>query len=389
MLKRFFEKESATGILLIIATMLAMLFANSPMAGLYQGLLDVPMVVSAGTFHIAKPLLLWVNDGLMAIFFFMVGLEIKREMLAGNLKEPSKVVLPALAALGGMIAPAIIYWFFNRGNPLAISGWAIPMATDIAFALGVLSLLGNRVPVGLKIFLLALAIIDDVGAILVIAFFYTQKISAIALIVSATAAMILLILNRRGATNVALYVLIGVVMWAAVLKSGVHATIAGVLLGLMIPYKGNEDQFKALEHSLHVPVNYMILPVFAFVNTGVGFGNVTVKDFTDTVTLGIAMGLFGGKTVGIYLFAYLGKTLKLGQLPDGVDLRVLLGVAMLGGIGFTMSLFIGSLAFERTGTDLIGFVDERIGILMGSLMSGIAGYLFLSKVLNGRTPTET
>lgn len=381
---QFFKHEAAVGVLLIIATIAAMLMANSPLHGLYSHFLDIPVVVSFGEFVIAKPLLLWINDGLMAVFFFMVGLEIKREMLEGSLRERSKVMLPAFAAVGGMVVPALIYTALNQGDANAMKGWAIPMATDIAFALGILSLLGKRVPPELKIFLLALAIIDDLGAIIVIALFYGHGLSLLALGVALLVGMILLLLNLKGVTNNTLYILLGLIMWAAVLKSGVHATIAGVILGLLIPLRGNRESFHELEHSLHAPVNYIILPLFAFVNTGVGFGNVTAKDFTDSVTVGIAGGLFFGKSIGIFVFSKLAQMLKLGRLPEGVGNAHLFGVALLGGIGFTMSLFIGSLAFECSGDACFSMVDERIGILLGSVVSGVLGYLVLGAALKGK-----
>jgi len=380
-LLQFFRHESAVGVLLILATVLAMVMANSPMESLYSDFLTIPVVISFGEFVIAKPLLLWINDGLMAVFFFMVGLEIKSEVLEGNLKEPAKIALPAFAAAGGMAVPALIYAVLNAGDPVAMKGWAIPMATDIAFALGILSLLGRRVPPALKVFLLALAIIDDLGAIVVIALFYGHGLSFAALGTATAMALILLIMNLRGVTNNTLYILIGVVMWAAVLKSGVHATIAGVVLGLLIPLRGNDESFHALVRSLVAPVNYIILPLFAFVNTGVGFGNVTVKDLTDSVTVGIAAGLFFGKSIGIYLFSRLAVLLGVGRLPEGVDGRQLFGLSILGGIGFTMSLFIGSLAFECSGDACFSLVDERLGILMGSLVSGFVGFVFLNAVL--------
>jgi len=288
MFTNFLKNESATGILLLIATIVAMIVANSPLHMYYDALLDVPIVVGIGSLIIAKPMLLWINDGLMAIFFFMVGLEMKREMLVGNLKEPSKVIIPVIAAVGGMVVPALIYVSFNAGNETAMSGWAIPMATDIAFALGILSLLGNRVPLTLKVFLLALAIIDDLGAILVIAIFYSNGISLTALGVAFGIVVLLAILNRKGVRNTSLYVVLGIFMWVAVLKSGVHATIAGVVLGLFLPLKGNEKRFFELEHALHVPVNFIILPIFAFVNTGIGFsrcgyGNAGFDDWRSPV----------------------------------------------------------------------------------------------------------
>jgi len=376
-LLNFFKDESAVGILLIIATFLAMLLANSPASYLYQEFLDIPVVVSIHTFMIAKPLLLWVNDGLMAVFFFMVGLEIKREVLEGSLNHISKIALPAFAAVGGMVAPAVVYTAFNWGDPIGMKGWAIPMATDIAFALGILSLLGKRVPTELKIFLLALAIIDDLGAIVVIALFFGHGLSTTALVVSGFFIFVLMIMNWRGVTNNTAYILIGVIVWAAVLKSGVHATIAGVIVGLLIPLRNNKTSFHELEESLHGPVNYVILPLFAFVNTGINFSGVSSKDFVDNVTLGITLGLFIGKQIGIFVFSYLAIVLKLGKLPDGLNYGHLFGVAILGGIGFTMSLFIGSLAFECSSDACIDMTDERIGILMGSLLSGITGYLVL------------
>ncbi len=380
-LVQFFKHESAVGVLLIAATLLAMVMANSSFHHLYSYFLEIPVVVSFNEFVIAKPLLLWINDGLMAVFFFMVGMEIKREVLEGNLREPSRIVLPALAALGGMAVPALLYGVFNAGDAAAMKGWAIPMATDIAFALGILSLLGKRVPSALKVFLLALAIIDDLGAIIVIALFYGHGLSFAALGTATLLALVLFIMNIRGVTNNALYIFIGIIMWAAVLKSGVHATIAGVILGLMIPLRNNRESFHGLEHSLHAPVNYMILPLFAFVNTGVGFAGVSREDLMHGVTIGIAAGLFAGKTVGIYLFSRLAVLLRLGKLPEGITNAQLLGVSMLGGIGFTMSLFIGSLAFECSSGECFPLVDERIGILAGSLLSGIFGALYLGAVL--------
>ena len=376
-LLKLFKGESAVGVLLIIATILAMLLSNSPLAQMYQNFLDIPVVVSIHQFTIAKPLLLWVNDGLMAIFFFMVGMEIKREVLEGSLSHVSKIVVPAFAAIGGMVVPALVYVAFNWDDPIGMQGWAIPMATDIAFALGILSLLGKRVPAELKIFLLALAIIDDLGAIIVIALFFGHGLSTSALIVSGCFIAILMYMNWRGTTNNTAYILVGIIVWAAVLKSGVHATIAGVIVGLLIPLRNNNKSFHELEESLHGPVNYAILPLFAFVNTGVNFSGVSAKDFVDNVTVGITLGLFFGKQVGIFVFSLLAITLKLGKLPDGLNLGHLYGVALLGGIGFTMSLFIGSLAFECADGACIDMTDERIGILMGSFLSGVIGFLVL------------
>lgn len=373
----FFKGESSVGILLIMATILAMLLANSAYAVNYKEFLDIPVVVSIHEFVIAKPLLLWVNDGLMAVFFFMVGMEIKREVMEGSLSHISKVVVPAFAAIGGMVVPALVYGAFNWNDPVGMQGWAIPMATDIAFALGILSLLGKRVPTELKVFLLALAIIDDLGAIVVIALFFGHGITMTALAVSGFFIAVLVVMNWRGVTNNTVYVLLGIIIWAAVLKSGVHATIAGVIVGLLIPLRNNKESFHELEESLHGPVNYVILPLFAFVNTGVNFGGVSTKDLYDSVTLGITFGLFLGKQIGIFTFSALAVLLRLGKLPEGLTWGHLYGVSILGGIGFTMSLFIGSLAFECSGEACLASADERIGILLGSLLSGVTGYAVL------------
>jgi len=380
-LLKFFKPESVVGVLLILATVLAMLLANSPLSVFYNEFLEISVVISVHEFVISKPLLLWVNDGLMAIFFFMVGMEIKREMLEGSLGHISKVVVPVFAAVGGMIVPALIYVAFNIGDPIAMKGWAIPMATDIAFALGVLSLLGKRVPAELKIFLLALAIIDDLGAIVVIAIFFGESVSPFSLAVSGGLISLLMFLNWRGITNNTVYILIGVVIWIAVLKSGVHATIAGVILGLLIPLKNNKKSFYELEDSLHAPVNYAILPLFAFMNTGIDFSGVRSKDFVDNVTIGIALGLFLGKQIGIFSFSLLSIVLGLGKMPEGLRYGHLYGISVLGGMGFTMSLFVGSLAFECSGDACINMTDERIGILLGSLLSGLMGYTVLKWTL--------
>ncbi|MEA1917868.1 MAG: Na+/H+ antiporter NhaA [Campylobacterota bacterium] len=376
-LLKFYKLESAVGISLIIATVLAMILANSTFFSYYSTFIDTPVVVSIGKFEIAKPLLLWINDGLMAVFFFMIGLEVKREVLEGNLNKIDKISLPLFAAIGGMVVPALIYTFFNYGDENAMKGWAIPAATDIAFALGILSLLGNRVPASLKVFLLALAIIDDLGAIIIIALFYTSEISTVSLYISAIAITAMFIMNKKGVVNHTLYILIGIVLWTAVLKSGVHATLAGVAVGLLIPLKNNRTAFYNLEHSLHAPVNFVILPIFAFANAGVTFSGVSAKDFTDNVTLGITFGLLLGKQMGVFLFSALAIFLKLGKLPNGVTWGHLYGVSILSGIGFTMSLFIGSLAFECSNGVCFDMVDERMGIIIGSLLSGIAGYLVL------------
>jgi NhaA family Na+:H+ antiporter len=373
----FFKMESAVGIILMLVTIWAMVIANSSFAPIYHEIIEMPVMVMFGEFSIAKPLLLWINDGLMAIFFFMVGLEIKREVIEGTLSDRSKLALPTFAAVGGMVVPAAIYAFFNWGDVAAMQGWAIPMATDIAFALGILSLLGKRVPAQLKIFLLALAIIDDLGAIIVIAVFYTSSMSFVSLALALAMITVLILMNRGGVVNNTAYILVGIVLWTAVLKSGVHATLAGVILGLILPMKNNLHSFHQLETSLHSPVNFFILPMFAFANAGVSFSTVSAKDFMDSMTLGIVFGLFFGKQIGVFLFSYLAVVLGLGRLDEGITWRAIYGLAIISGIGFTMSLFIGSLAFECHEGPCYDLLDERMGILIGSLLSGVVGYLVL------------
>ena len=364
---RFLQQESAGGIILVIAALLAILIANSPLYSIYSLLLDVPVAVKIGRLEIYKPLLLWVNDGLMAVFFLLVGLELKREFLQGELSNKKNIILPGLGAVGGMLVPAMIYAYFNYQDPLAMEGWAIPAATDIAFALGLLSLLGSRVPTSLKIFLTSLAIFDDVGAILIIAFFYTNKISIAALIVAAVCIAVLFSLNKKGVVDRSLYLSVGVIMWIALLKSGVHATLAGVLLAMFIPMQSAADSdfspLKNLEQDLHSAVAFFILPAFAFCNAGINFQGVGIDQLLHNVSLGIALGLFVGKQLGIFLFCWLGVKLRVTSLPDTMSWTSLYGTAALCGIGFTMSLFIGSLAFEETGVNLI--LDERLGIILG------------------------
>lgn len=378
-IQKFFKQESAGGILLVIFAVLAIAVANSPLYGLYRRLMEMPVAVRVGSLEIAKPLLLWVNDGLMALFFLLVGLELKREFLQGELSSRKKVVLPGLGALGGMIMPAAIYVFFNAQDPMALKGWAIPAATDIAFALGVLALLGSRAPAGLKIFLTSLAIFDDIGAILIIAFFYTSKISFAALIIAGVCLLALFMLNRRGVAQKSVYLTLGVIMWVALLKSGVHATLAGILLALFIPLKSSEPSgpspLETLEHDLHSAVAFIILPLFAFCNSGIHFSGMGWEQVLHPIPLGIALGLFVGKQVGVFAFCWLGIKWGLAELPTRATWLSFYGTAVLCGIGFTMSLFIGSLAFEETGVNLL--IDERLGILAGSLLSGLWGYWIL------------
>lgn len=379
----FFKRESAGGILLVIAAIVAMLWANSPFNDYYTLLLSTLVAVQIGAFEISKPLLLWVNDGLMAVFFLYVGLELKREFVEGELSDTRKIILPGLGAIGGMLVPAGIYIALNKDNPEALNGWAIPTATDIAFALGILALLGSRVPTSLKVFLTSLAIFDDVGAIIIIALFYTSKVTLTALVVAAVCLFILFMLNRRGVAEKSVYLLVGLVMWAALLKSGVHATLAGVALAMFIPIRGKTDSavspLKSLESDLHPAVAFFILPVFAFCNAGINLHGTGMEQIFHSIPMGIALGLFVGKPVGVMFFCWLGIKTGVTRLPDGVSWASLLGTSALCGIGFTMSLFIGSLAFEETGIDII--FDERLGIILGSLLSGIFGYLVLRKSL--------
>jgi NhaA family Na+:H+ antiporter len=382
-IKDFIKLESASGITLIGAAIVAMILANSPLSMYYALLIEMPVEIRTGPLQIAKPLLLWVNDGLMAIFFFLVGLELKREFLEGELSDRQKVIFPAIGALGGMLVPALIYLFINRHNPIAVQGWAIPAATDIAFALGVLSLLSTRVPTALKVFLISLAIFDDVGAIIIIAVFYSDNLSLAALLIATSSLVILYVINRRNITETAPYVLIGTIMWIAVLKSGVHATLAGVLLALFIPMRDMNDPAKSplmdLEHNLHTAVAFVILPLFAFVNAGIPLLDVGMNYLLHPVPLGIAAGLFFGKQLGVFGFCWLAVRLRITKLPEGINWGNLYGVSLLCGVGFTMSLFIGTLAFENTGQNLL--FDERLGIIIGSLLSACAGFVVLHKVL--------
>ena len=382
----FFRLEAASGVLLLVAALLALALVNSPAAPLYDLFLDTPVEVRVGALSIAKPLLLWINDGLMAVFFFLVGLELKREFLEGELSDASQMTLPALAAVGGMAAPALIYWLFNHADPVSVRGWAIPTATDIAFALGVLALLGNRVPATLKLFLLTLAILDDLGAIVIIALFFTERLSPAALSIVVMALAALALLNRRNVAAVPAYLFIGLILWVAVLKSGVHATLAGVALAMFIPLRTAQadgpSPLRRLENDLHPAVAYAILPLFAFANAGVSLEGVTLGSLAEPVPLGIALGLVAGKTAGVYGAVALAVRLGLARLPAGAGWTAMLGVAMLCGIGFTMSLFIASLAFEDAPAAYAA--QTRLGILSGSLVAGIAGYAILRAALGRR-----
>lgn len=374
-LTRFFQLEAASGLLLIAAAVLALVINNSPLSWLYGGLLDTPVVAQVGALKIAKPLLLWINDGLMAMFFLLIGLEVKREVLDGQLSKPSQIVLPGAAAIGGMVVPALIYWFLNRDNPAALSGWAIPTATDIAFALGVLALLGKRVPVSLKLFLMTLAIIDDLGAIIIIAIFYSGALSTLSLMLAAACIALLVAMNRMGVVKLGPYMVVGLILWVCVLKSGVHATLAGVTLAFCIPLRTRNAEASpllTLEHALHPWVAYGILPLFAFANAGLSLSGVTVESFTHPVPMGIAIGLLLGKTVGVFGLTWLAVKAGIAGLPAGANWGQVLGVAILCGIGFTMSLFVGSLAFEPGASQYAGM--DRMGILTGSILAAVLGY---------------
>lgn len=385
LISNFLKLEASSGILLIIAAILALIANNTFLANGYNTFLETPIILAVKDLVIHKPLSLWVNDGLMVIFFTLIGLEVKKEVLQGNLSKPSQVILPCVAAIGGMIVPAFIYWFFNHDNAGAHQGWAIPMATDIAFSLGVLSLVGKSVPMVLRLFLMALAIIDDLGAVIVIALFYTADISVYFLIAAVICFIALLILNRLGVRSLGLYIIIGVLLWVCVLKSGVHATIAGVLLAFTIPLKQSKMDHKQetpplviLEHALQPWVAYFILPLFAFVNAGISFANITQDHLFSSVTIGIVLGLVLGKTIGVFGFSWVLIKCGFAQKPQGVNWLMFLGVSVLCGIGFTMSLFIGSLSFG-VGSEFMGV--DRLGILIGSFIAAVLGYIIMKVAL--------
>ena len=377
--QRFLRSGTAGGTLLLVATVLALVCANSGLRPWYDALLQTPVEVRVGQLEIAKPLLLWINDGLMAIFFFLIGLELKRELIAGHLSRLRNVTLPLMGALGGMVVPALIYILLNRHDATDLDGWAIPMATDIAFALGIVALLGQRIPPPLRVFLASLAVIDDIGAIIVIAVFYTDSLSALSMLVAGAMIALLALLNRFRVASIAPYLLVGVVMWVAVLKSGVHATLAGVVLGFFIPYGINGESGQPLsvemEHSLQRTVSLAIMPLFAFANAGVSLSGLHWADLWSPVPLGIAAGLFLGKQLGVMLFCGLVIGLGIAQLPANTHWRHLYGASLLCGVGFTMSLFISSLAFDPASR---GFASvDRLAILFGSLLSAVVGYLWL------------
>ncbi len=376
-IREFLRLEASGGILLVLAAVLALIWSNSPAAAVYVNLLDTPVVVQVGALKIAKPLLLWINDGLMAIFFMLVGLEIKREVLQGELSSLGQAALPGIAAIGGMAVPALVYVAINIGTPATLSGWAIPAATDIAFALGVLALAGRRVPSSLKIFLLALAVMDDLGAIVIIAIFYSGDLSLTALGLAAAGILGLGLLNLFGVRRLAPYMLVGLFLWVAVLKSGVHATLAGVVIGMAVPLRGrsgtDHSPLRHLEHMLHPWVAFGILPLFAFANAGVSLAGLTFGSLLEPVPLGIALGLFVGKQIGVVGFSWAAMRTGMARLPEGATWGQFYGVAVLTGIGFTMSLFIGTLAFPEVGYS----AGVRLGVLSGSLVSAVVGYALL------------
>lgn len=379
-LEEFIDKESASGILLIIVTILALLLKNSVFSEYYVAFLQTPVEIRFAELNIAKPLLLWINDGLMAIFFLLIGLEVKREVLDGLLSTPAQIALPGIAAIGGMLVPACLYASINFGDETAMRGWAIPTATDIAFALGILALLGKRVPVSLKIFLMALAIIDDLGAIIIIALFYTVELSTVSIVIAVISLAALIIMNRIGYTKKAAYIIVGTVLWVSVLKSGVHATLAGVALAFTIPLKCKEkngeewSMSKEMEHDLHYWVAFFILPLFAFVNAGVDLRQISLEQIASGVPLGIMLGLFIGKQLGVFGFSWLAIKTGLAKMPEKSTWLQLYGVSVLTGIGFTMSLFIDSLAFDEIN---LTQQADKLAVLIASFAAGIAGYLIL------------
>ncbi len=371
-LQRLVKHEAFGGILLMFAAVAAMVIANSDFRAVYEGILGSYLSVTFDGEGLTKPLILWINDGLMAIFFFLIGLELKRELLDGKLKNPRDVVLPGVAAIGGMVVPAVIFAALNWGNPATIGGWAIPAATDIAFALGVLALLGDRVPSSLKVFLLTLAILDDLGAILIIALFYTANLQVEYLLYALIPLAGLIVLNARGAHSVGPALFLGVVLWFLVLRSGVHATLAGVVTAFLIPYKDKwgKSPARSLEHALHDYVLYLIVPIFAFANAGVVLAGMSFQTLLDPLSLGIAAGLVLGKQIGVFGLTWLVVMLGCARLPYGANWLHIYGIACLAGIGFTMSLFIGSLSFA----DPALMNQVRLGVLSGSLISGLLGF---------------
>lgn len=382
-IQAFFKLEMASGILLLAFALLAMLFANSDGSDHYFEFLQMPVLIQIGTFIIDKPLLMWVNDGFMAVFFLLVGMEVKKELIEGSLSSYQKAIFPAIAALGGMVVPALVYWFINQHSAEFLKGWAIPMATDIAFAVGIVALLSKQVPLPLKAFLLALAIIDDLGAIVVIAIFYSHEMSMQALIFAGLSILVLISLNRFKVTAICAYMVVGLVLWASVLKSGVHATLAGVILGFCIPLNGEKngkakrplDQF---EHILAPWCSFLILPLFAFSNAGVSLFGVGLDQLLSPLPLGIILGLLLGKPLGVFSFSWLAVKLGIAKLPEAVNFKQIFAIAVLCGIGFTMSMFLAGLAFGGDSASENITALARLGILAGSTLSAVLGYGLLN-----------
>ncbi|MBS0288588.1 MAG: Na+/H+ antiporter NhaA [Proteobacteria bacterium] len=377
-ISQYIHNEAFAGIVLIFASACAFAIANSPWLYLYQGLIESNFSIGFNDLKLSKPILHWVNDGLMAIYFMLIGLELKREMLNGELSKPSQILLPGAAALGGIIVPAFIFYAFNSQHSLSLKGWAIPTATDIAFSLGILALLGKRIPSSLKIFLMTIAIFDDFAAILIIAIFYTGNLSTLSLTLASIAIALLILCNYLNVKALSVYFFIGTLLWFFVLKSGVHATLAGVILAFIIPntIKGEAiSPLHTIEYKLQPWVSFFIIPLFAFTNSGINFKDISLNDFLNPLTLGITLGLFLGKQIGIFGTTFLLVKLKMATLPQKTNWRHIYGVAVLAGIGFTMSLFISSLAFEHYHRDFT--ILSRIGILGGSLVSAILGYFIL------------
>ena len=383
-IRNFFKMESAGGMVLVLFAVIALGIANSPWGALYDGVLHSQWgfgdLFSLSLSH-------WISDGLMTIFFLLIGLEVKRELLDGSLKSKETAIFPVIAAVGGMVVPALVYTLFNLNNGVAIDGWAIPVATDIAFALGIMALLGSRVPLSLKVFLLALAIVDDLGGILIIALFYTRELSSEALIIGAVMTAILFVLNAKRVTVLTPYLIVGAILWAAVLHSGIHATLAGVVIGFAIPLRGKtsaHSPLKRLEHALHPYVAFGILPLFALANAGISLQGVSLDNLTSMLPLGVALGLLIGKPIGIFCFSWIAVKWGVATLPSGVNMKHIFAVSVLCGIGFTMSIFIASLAFGD------GYADydthARIGILMGSTLAAVFGYFLLRRTLPESQP---
>lgn len=399
-IRKFMQLEASAGIALLTMAVLALIVDNSPARGFYHRFFETMFTVSIGEYVLSKSILLWINDGFMVIFFLLVGLEIKREILVGELKGVAKAALPLIAAFGGMLVPALVYVGFNWGNPSALNGWAIPTATDIAFSLGILALLGSRIPTALKVFLMALAIFDDVGSICIIGFFYSHDVSYTSLLLASGIIVILILMNRFGVTNRFAYFLFGIILWICVLQSGVHATIAGIILALVIPLSDKKRPYfspaRALEHDLHPWVSFGILPLFAFANAGISFSDLSFAHLVGPITLGITFGLFIGKQLGIWGATMLAIKSNIAKMPNHCNGLSIYGVSLVGGVGFTMSLFIGTLAFGYgPGSELSG-AYVRTGVLLGSLLSGVCGYFLLrwssTRSLTNRdasTPLET